>query len=632
MGGMRKRLFVLVASALVVGATGCSGGGDNANPDAKGQSPKEQTIATIPANVKDSSDLPDWTGKALDLTIWFAHGPNADIDKRTSQGNVVDPEIKRVTGVSLNKEKWFDNAGQTPEVKMGMLAASNNWPDIASNAPADQLVDANKIYDLTELLPKYAPNIMKKIPKHVWDSDVRVNGGKPGKIYGVPTTMRDMTPAGIDVQKSLAIPPSEYDNQYIFVRDDILKKLYPQAKTQNEIENLYVSKGSFTREDIFDVPIRSKEDFFKLLRDIKALGVKEGSQEVFPIFLASGGDNWPLMTMLSGALNGHTGRNNYFTYWDKEAGALRWMFKEPFFKQTLKQFNQLVREGVASKEAFIDPANIFRQKLDNGLYAVSYAWHEPNKDLLAKAGKTYKYRRVYLDIPFNEKKFVLARPLSVSTENIVIFKDKVKEEDVPQILRWLDFLVSDAGENLRFWGPRSAGLFEERNGKRYYKDKELEDHMVYGKPSEKGLSYNLFNGGRESGLRTGYFSYAQNQGNNLSALHPKNLYDIRREPNLATTYFNPARLGPSKLVETKKQGYIYEYTATIPEAEKAWKARKAFEDALTKTLAASSDAEFEKLYNEFLSLADSSGYNDALLKQIEAAFVKENADYMKNFK
>jgi hypothetical protein len=629
MGGMKKRLFVLAASALVVGATGCSGGGGKASPDDKGQTPKEQTIATIPTDVKDSSDLPDWTGKQLDLTIWFAHGPNADIDKRTSQGNVVDPEIKRVTGVSLNKEKWFDNAGQTAEVKMGMLAASNNWPDIASNVPADKLVEAGKLYDLTELLPAYAPNIMKKVPKSmasIWDTDIRVNGGKPGKIYGVPMNIRDVEVEGIDKSKSLSAPPTGYD--FVWVRDDVVKKLYPNAKTQKEIEDLFVKNGKFTKEEIFDVPINSKDDFYNFLREIQKLNLKEGGQPIYPIFTASATDNFPLLTNLSGILNGFTSRSNYFSYWDKEAATTKWMFKEPFFKQTVKEMNQLLREGVASKEAFVDPSNVFRQKLDSGLYAVSYSYHTPNNDLLEKAGKPFRYRKVYLNIPPNDKKFVMAKPMPIGNENIVIFKDKVKEEDVPQILRWLDYLASDAGEKLRAWGPRSAGLFEEKDGQRVFKDKELEEHMVYGKASEKGLYYNLWNGGRESGLRTGYFSYLTN---NKGKFHPENTYEKKRDPKLANNFFHPGRIEPLKQVETALP-HVWNYTSELPELDKAWKARKAFEDALTKTLAASSEAEFEKLFSEFLAVAEASGYNDSVLKQIDDMFRKKNAAYMNNLK
>jgi len=653
---VKQRLAAVLILALFASVfTACMGSGNQGSGGSDGggatPAPSAQPSATpaaspqigfplIPTDVEESSDLPDWTGKQLELTVWFGHGTTVDIDQRRSEGDVVNPEIKRVTGVSLNMDKWFDNNGQTPDVKLGLLAASNDWPHIASNVPVKDLAEADKIYDLTDLLPKYAPNIMKKIVNNPAFStifggpnngDARVTGGFPGKIYGVPLNIRDYIPPDVDIAKTL-YSPVEWD--FVYVRDDILKQLYPNAKTRKELEELLEKQGYFTERDIYDVPINSKEDFYKFLRDIDALNVKEGSQNVETFFTFSGGDNWPLLSFLSGALNGYTARSNYFTYWDKEEQRVKWMFKEPFFVETLREMNKLVRDGVASKEAFVDPANIFREKLDNGLYAVSYAWHEPNNALLEQADKPYRYRRVFLNIPPDYDKFPITMTNPVPNENIVIFKDAVKEEDVPQILRWLDFLVSDAGENLRWWGPRSAGLFEEVNGKRQYKDPELADHFLYNKPTEKALYYNLYNGSRESGIRTGVFTFLNNNAFSVphTKFHPEHHYERKADGALVNTYFNSTRVRKLDLVQTGILPNITSFTATIPEVEEAWKARQAFEDALVKVLAASSDEQFEKLYNDFLTLAEQSGYNDKTLALIDEAFRRENAAYMDNLK
>jgi hypothetical protein len=77
---------------------------------------------------------------------------------------------------------------------------------------------------------------------------------------------------------------------------------------------------------------------------------------------------------------------------------------------------------------------------------------------------------------------------------------------------------------------------------------------------------------------------------------------------------------------------IYSFLTTVPEADKAWKARKSFEDALTKVLVAKNDAEFEKPWNDFLAAAEKNGYTDDLKDKIEAAFLEMNKDYMANIK
>ncbi|QHT59596.1 hypothetical protein GXP70_06275 [Paenibacillus lycopersici] len=590
-------------------------------------------VQPIPADVQDSSDLPDWKGKQLSLNIWYSHGTGGGlIDTRKSKGDVVTPEIARVTGVTLDIAKSFDNAGQTAEVKTGLLAASNNWPALVDNADLKALVDADKVYDLTELLPKYAPNIMRKIPlslKTIWEGDSRVSAGQKGKIYAVPTTLSmpltelDST---IDKNKYSFLSTPDDNFSYIWVRDDILKKLYPNAKTQKELEAMYVQNGTFTQDQILDVPINSKADFVNFLYDIKKLGIKEGNQPVSPFYTFSGQDNWALMAFLGGLVDGYSMDNNYFTYWDKQTQKVEFMYDKPFFKESLRTWDQLLRDGVASKEALLDPYNTFKEKLDNGMYAVSYAWLQPDPSVLAKAGKTYAYRKVYLNIPTDDSRYVMYKAAPGTLENIAIFKDKVKPEDVPQVLRWLDFLESDAGEKLNFWGPRSAGLFkEDADGKRTYVDPELEQHMVYQQPSPKGLFYNLKNGTADSGLHN-YFSYAT-----TSKFSPIYSYDRERNASDVYKFFNIALVRPFKEVVSLTPD-IYNYTADIPEADKAWKARTAFENALTKVIAASSDSQFEKLYNDFVTIAQKSGYTDELAQKIDAAFRVKNADNMDSLK
>ena len=50
--------------------------------------------------------------------------------------------------------------------------------------------------------------------------------------------------------------------------------------------------------------------------------------------------------------------------------------------------------------------------------------------------------------------------------SFVIFKNSVKEEDIAQIMRYYDFFTTKAGLRLVSWGPKSAGLFDETDGKR----------------------------------------------------------------------------------------------------------------------------------------------------------------------
>jgi len=644
---MKRRQIYMIAVTLILVFSllaGCTGNGNNKNTagqehassappstaDTIASSP-EADDGLIPADVQDSSELPDWAGKQLSLKVWFNHGTGGTYaGARKYTDDVVTKEIARVTGVTLDLEHSYDNGGSTTgEVKLGMIAATNDWPDIILGGDQlNTLADNDKIYDLTDLIPKYMPNLMKKIPQSLDTLWNRAWISKGGKVYAVPAGLYNTTLPYLYPDTDVSLFPQANTYSNIWVRDDILKQLYPQAKSQKEIEDLYLKNGKFTREQIFDVPIKSAEDFIQFLYDVQKLHVKEGNKEVAPFYTFSGQDNWALMTGLFSKLDGSysgSGDNNYFTYWDKETQKVEWMFKQPLFKDLVKQMNVLLRDGVASKEAMVDPYNTFQEKLSGGMYAVTY--HQPNNAALEKAGKPYRYRKVYLDIPFNYDKFIFPTVFPDAGTRIHIVKDAVKEEDLPQVLRWLDFLISDAGEKLWYWGPKSAGLFTEQDGMRVYANKEIEDQMVYNQPGDEAQKYGLWlnNGSNDDRSKSGLITYM-----NKGRFDPQNWYpNKQRNVTEADAYFDFGRVEASKS-DDSLTAKMYTFFTQAPEAAEAWKKRTDFENALTKVLAASNDAQFEQQWNTFLSTAEKDGFTDAVRDQVDAAFREANAKYMAN--
>ncbi|WP_168120377.1 hypothetical protein [Paenibacillus sp. HB172176] len=635
---------LLVVSLVLVLFTGCTKNNNAENVNADDPQGTQQTtkqpetdsttpdgFSPIPEDVQDSSELPDWTGKTLSLKVWFDHGTGGTYaGARKYKDDVVTKEIERVTGVHIDLEHSYDNGGNTTgAVKLGMIAATNDWPDLIINGnEMKTLVENDKIYDLTDLIPQYMPNVMNKIPQSLDSVWSKPYISMDGKAYAVPAGIYNNALPVLypDIDASKYPQPSPYGN--IWVRDDVLKMLYPDAKSQQEIQDLYVTNGKFTEDDILDVPIQSEEDFIQFLYNVQELHLKEGNQEIAPIYTFSGQDNWSLMTGLFTMLNGSYssgGNNNYFTYWDKQTKQVEWMFKQPEFKDLVKEMNVLLRDGVASKEAMVDPYNVFQQKLNNGLYAVSYI--QPDNTALEKAGKAYRYRKVYLDIPFNKDRFILPTAFPDTGTRIQIVKGSVSEEDLPQVLRWIDFLESDAGEKLWYWGPKSAGLFTEQDGMRVYKDKALEDQMVYLKPGTAAQQYGLEIGDKSNDDRSkSDFITFMGQGR----FDPINWYpDKQLSAKDADTYFDMSRTGIYPTDDTTAPK-IYSYVTQVPEADEAWKKRADFENALTKTLVAKDDAEFEKLWNDFLSTAEKDGYTDGLKDKIDAAFRETNAQYMDN--
>ncbi|QGQ98770.1 hypothetical protein EHS13_29790 [Paenibacillus psychroresistens] len=589
--------------------------------------------------VQDSSELPDWTGKQLKLKVWYAHG-TGDAKRTTSESDVVSPEFKRVTGIELDKDASFDNGGNENTVKMGMLNASNDWPDIAFSSglgPFKDLLAAGKVYDLTELIKQYAPNMAKRMPADLFPliKEQITNNNQTGETFGFPTMLGDPDKSLKKMDPSYISPNAQNGpSGFIYVRDDIIKKLYPTAKTQNEIDDLYVKNGKFTKEDLFDIPLKTKDDVFKMLYDIQALikkeGIKENGKPLQVSYAYGGGDNWSAFTSLLPTLERIPANNNYFTYYDKTSKSLKLMFQQDFFKQAVKGFNKLVQDKIMDPNSLLENNATHLENLNNGQYAVVYLNDTPDETKLKAAGKTFRYRKVWLDSPVQTDKFISPSGPTGINYSILIFKDKVKEEDLPQIIRYLDYMMSEVGEKMYTWGPKSAGLFNEVDGKRTFKDKDLEDAMVYNKDNGSSVKYNLNNTRLASTNGFGntwpyYPTYMWGNGK----VAPLYTYEKVRSPGDALAFFDPGNLPGNTQADMattlKVDSAIWAFFSTVPSANEFWKGRDALEKVLTKTMTAKNDAQFEALWKTFSDQAIASGATPATLKDINDYFAKENA-------
>ncbi len=638
-------LWVLVMSVVML--AGCrensAGGKGPGGSVAQRKTAGEKGYWDLLEKVSDSSELPDWQGKQIKLTMWYAHGQGVPEKPRAEQ-DVVWPEIARITGVTIDGEKSYDNNGQDFKVKLGLLAAGKDWPDIVVLPDTKELVDAELVYDLTELLPKYAPNLLRRINKTYFDqlaSNSAVHGGRPGNIYTFPSQIDPFIlpemDASIDMTRFSRIAPPQSPHVYgfIWVRDDILRKVYPEAMTLREIEDHYMQYGRFDEEEIFDVPIDSMEEFAAFLRKIKKViedeDIKEGNIPVRVTYATSGsGDNWGLLTCLNGRLQGSSVFTTYYTYFDKETGRIEYAFNQDWFKESLRLYSRLVDEDVMSKDSLVENAATFTQNLNNGLYAVTYAWQKPDAATLRSAGKPYEYRKVFPRIPIRTDKFLVPAGPAAPGYTVAIFKDSVDEEDLPQILRWLDFMVSEVGEKLIYWGPKTAGLWEEKEGGRVYTSSALEDNMVYGEANGEARKYGLYNSWTQVAKRPWPYYPVFAAGG--SRLHPRYTYpDIKRNRSEVDTFFSEAQVAgwdlESMKVPLAKSTEFWHYVSDVEGIEKWNNARSVYEEALMKVLTAKNDEMFEKLYDEMVVAARRVGANDETLDEVNKVFKEANKDY-----
>ncbi|MBR2499852.1 MAG: hypothetical protein IKB60_02095, partial [Clostridia bacterium] len=293
---------------------------------------KETVESSLPYAINEMDvdvidELPDWTGEKLDLKLWWGQGVNHVAIGKTKKNDKFQAEFARVTGITLNEKESFDNGGVSIDSKIARVVASNTWPHMATDIGGeilDQLIEQDLIYDLTELIPKYMPNYMSYVNSNdelraIWErNSYRKEDGKIWGFQHLGNNVFMFSDPEFTPDKYPQMTASFEDVGFVYVRDDILKAVRPEAHTVKELQDIYMANGEFTEAEIADYTIDSLDELRKLLEDIKALGVKENGREVWPIYTYDGMDNWSLLNMCSFFMGAGEGgsANSYFIYYD----------------------------------------------------------------------------------------------------------------------------------------------------------------------------------------------------------------------------------------------------------------------------------------------------------------------------
>lgn len=580
-------------------------------------------------------DMPSWTGKKLNLVFWHGQGTNAPNIGQTDTDTVIRDELTRISGISWDEENSFDNNGESCDAKISKIIATDTWPDFAYNIEPsliDRLVKADKVWDLTEIIPRCMPNYMKIVNYNERSKKQFENKKTNGHNYffNIPTTyaVASTLDENYTPEKYSKVIIPEESRAWIWVRDDILKKLYPSAKTQSEIKEKYVSEGKFTKEDLTDVTIGSMEEFKTFLEKINDLNLNENGRKIYPLYTHNGTDNWDILSFLGPSLNGTVGFTyvNYFAYFDRTAGEMVRTVDQPWFKATMKYFVDLIQKDICSKEAIVDNKTAFEQKKNNGEYAILYGNVVPPTDEILKAGgKNYSYRKVLIDIPLDDKRFIKNNTAEkyVGDDRFIVFKTKTvaSEQDVEQILRYIDFLYTPIGSKSYYWGPETSGLYSEKDGSLVYNDKELEQDMVFGGSGKKAIYY-------------GITSFPRIGASSGTLYAPKNVYNTStiRDPSQYTSAWRYSSVEPApSYPDLKIDTNIWNWTDEIEGLKKFWNSRKSSEDAFTVVFTSNNDEEFEKYYAELQNTVIRNGLDDETMKEWNKRFKEENSEFWNEF-
>lgn len=626
---MKKTICLILLCALVAGTAGCGRFALRPAGTAKGNLSIDFT------QYKESEDIPDWGGAELSLTKWEqAANPNSGTNKTVIvKDDPITKEIKRITGITYDADESFDNGGGSYDAVVAKIIASGHFPHIAEGVPdPSNFIKEGYLWELSEYIEKYAPIYYKTFGPSsktlygdLWKLQMEQYGGIYELAVGSEKSLYDMRDKDgtLDMTDEEIAAVAGMGNPaypFVYIRDDVLKMLYPQSHTVAELKEIFKNKGSFTKEEIFDVPIESPDDFVKMLYRIRDMKLNDGNGETYPIYTHTGADNWPVLVHLGAmfqySVSPFEANVNYFSYYDMNDDTIKPTFKQQWFKNILKLHNKLIRDGVAPQEALIDTNNIFKEKLNNGRYIVTYGQNCPTE---AELNGKYAYRKVFAKYKTNDKDFLFNAWDYTSWNRLTFFKESLSKEQLIQTLRMIDFMLSDAGQKLVNWGPKSLGLFtEDENGRRLFKDEKIKNEILYSAEYGKDTITPLgltptwptrieFKSGKYSPSAS-YVNEIKTWERAFNAVHIERFKYI---PSKVPSIFDPTVLA-------KMQNF-----------KRFWDVRNGYEDSLLKIFAAESDEQFEVLYNNMVNYAEKNGLTDETYKEYTEFYKNDyNKAYM----
>ncbi len=428
--------------------------------------------------------------KDLELTVWDTQG--TDYVAKELGKNVVEDWLVEKTKVKVTN--IYGNGGGQWDPLLTKLVAGKNLPDIihcgagqgsTHFAKLDQL---GQVWELTpEMIQTYAPEVWKRTPARYWE-EIKIDGKILGIPYNVPTSpeaFQDLPEGEIQLIMNMKTTPvntvTSSGSGVIWIRDDILKMIYPNAKSYDELKALLEERGKPIGDELMDVPIHSTKEFIDFMYKVKDLNLKENGKTVYT-FGFTGGDNWEALSWLGADMYGYKG-HYYSGTWNEAKQEMEIPIAGEMIRQAAKTENQMINDEVIDPESLAHNMTQFEEKVLNGRYAMMYIsmLGDPasvNKQL-EDAGKPYRYRPFLTNVPA-QPDYPMYQTETQWTDSLCLLKT-LSEEEVYQVLNWMNVQYTDEYEDIKNWGPKEAGLYRETaDGKREFTDERFTKYFLEG--------------------------------------------------------------------------------------------------------------------------------------------------------
>ena len=425
---MRKRKIgaVLLAVTMLAGILGGCGDKSTTSP-ADTDTGNTVTTSGTAEGAGDTDNAPSNNGEVVELTFFNADGNQEDL-----WTDPVAQAITEKTGVKL--KTTYPIGGNDQSEAVALMIAEQKYPDlIFAKGSANNLIEADALIDMSDLIEEYGPNIKK------------LYGDEFGKLR------QSADDPAIYQLSAYAVGGEKYkDCGSAQIQWDVIKANdYKIPETLDEFETMikeYIASSPKTEDGLDRIGITlSTADWHWMI----TLGNPAGA-------IADGAPD-----------NGQwiVDENNQAMYKfrsEKEREYFRWLCR-------------MYNEGILDPEFATQTHEDYIAKIASGrvvaLFDKDWDYQDGEKVLKADGKLGATYCGLPLTMDKDTKSPVLMYQGLTTGTGIAITSSCA---DPVKAIQYIDFLCSDEGQVLTHWGVEDVNYFIDESGHRFRTDEEIE--------------------------------------------------------------------------------------------------------------------------------------------------------------